>query len=259
MTAKEFYLDTPLYAKVIVKDFEHLTSLVGHNVIKEFDGYNPVEKFDTTFKEIDAKSSWLGFDRSFEETVVFICKRTNKEFVFYVRYDGSSHQLLKVGQFPSLADFHISRIKQYDQVLPKNFQREFTRAIGLSANGIGIGAFVYLRRIFEYLVFEAANERNNDGDFDSELFGKMKMGERISYLKSYLPGFLVEHKQLYGILSTGIHELEESVCLLHFESVKVGIELILDEKLEKHQKAQKIEAASAKIQLALQSINTKNK
>ena len=40
-------------------------------------------------------------------------------------------------------------IKQYDKELRKPDLKEFTRAIGLAANGVGIGSFVYLRRIFE--------------------------------------------------------------------------------------------------------------
>ena len=40
--------------------------------------------------------------------------------------------------------------------------REFTKAIGLAANGVGIGSFVYLRRIFENLVFQAFDEAKKE-------------------------------------------------------------------------------------------------
>jgi len=73
------------------------------------------------------------------------------------------------------------------------------------------------------------------------------MSERIELLKNHLPTFLVENKSLYGILSVGIHSLKEEDCLTYFETVKVGIELILDEKVEQYNKLKKIEEAKEKL------------
>ena len=73
-----------------------------------------------------------------------------------------------------------------------------------------------------------------------------RISEKIELLDKHLPGFLVENKILYGILSKGIHVLTENECLEYFETVKVGIELILDEKLEKFEKEKKIEEAKKK-------------
>jgi hypothetical protein len=68
------------------------------------------------------------------------------------------------------------------------------------------------------------------------------MDEKIELLKDYLPEFQVNNK-IYSILSKGIHELSEDECLKHFTPVKIGIELILDEKLEKLAKKVKIKEA----------------
>ena len=66
-------------------------------------------------------------------------------------------------------------------------------------------------------------------------------------MKDELPEFLVEHFQIYGILSKGIHELAEDECLKYFNVIKEGIELILDEKVERYEKASKLKKVSAAI------------
>ena len=57
------------------------------------------------------------------------------------------------------------------------------------------------------------------------------MDIKIEEVSDYLPRRLVELKALYGILSKGDHELSEEEFLEHYGVVKLGIELILDERL----------------------------
>ena len=73
------------------------------------------------------------------------------------------------------------------------------------------------------------------------------MDKKIELLKDYLPPFLVENKSIYSILSKGIHELDEDTCLNYFKSMKVGIEIILDQKLEKKKQKEKEEEAKKSI------------
>lgn len=185
------------------------------------------------------------------------CERTNSLLFFNCFYDSKSKTFQKTGQYPSIADLHISKVKDYAKVLGKEKLKEFTRAIGLAANGVGIGSFVYLRRIFEDLIEEAHLLAKTENDWDEEEYGKSRMAEKIGLLHSHLPEFLVENKTLYGILSKGIHSLEENECLAYFETVKAGIELILDEKVEIEQKKAKLEAAKAKISQLQQSLSAK--
>jgi len=176
-----------------------------------------------------------------------VCVRTGEEFYVYVDYDEEQKIFQKIGQYPSIASFHISQIKKYDKVLNKEKLKEFTRAIGHAANGVGIGSFVYLRRIFEQLIEEAHIKAKGDNGWDDETYLKQRMAEKIELLKNHLPSFLVENKSLYSILSVGIHSLKEEDCLAYFETVKVGIELILDEKVEQYNKLKKIEEAKQKL------------
>lgn len=172
------------------------------------------------------------------------CRRYSLLFLILI----SSETIQKYGQFPSLADLQLADVRKYRAVLPPEKYAEFTRAIGLAAHGVGIGSFVYLRRIFAFLVEEARQGAKGDDGLDEDNYQKLRMAERIEVLSDHLPPFLVEHKTIYGILSKGLHELTEQECLAHFEPLKVGIELILEERLERKEKDEKIRRASEAIQ-----------
>ena len=126
-------------------------------------------------------------------------------------------------------------------------QKEFSKAIGLVSHGVGIGSFVYLRRIFEHLIEEAHQEAIKNESWNEENYNKSRMDEKIVLLKDYLPDFLVKNSFIYSILSKGIHQLSEAECLKHFDAVRLGIELILDEKLERLNREAKIREAEKSI------------
>lgn len=125
---------------------------------------------------------------------------------------------------------------------------EFKKAIGLAAHGVGVGSFVYLRRIFENLVQAAYQLAKEESGWDDEAYNNERMAGRIRLLEKHLPDFLVQNHSMYGILSRGLHELTESACLEAFPVMKMGIELILDEKLVEAAKRAKLEQAKKAIQ-----------
>jgi hypothetical protein len=158
----------------------------------------------------------------------------------------NNNTLIKIGQYPSIADMQILANEKYKKNLGKKYT-ELNKAIGLNAHGVGIGSFVYLRRIFETLIEEAFNSNSGSINMSASDFQTKRMGEKIKILKSFLPLFLVENSSLYSILSKGIHSLTEEECKKYFNTVKVGIELILDEKLEKESKQKKLDSISKEI------------
>jgi len=177
---------------------------------------------------------------------IYSCSRDyNHELYFYFRIHDNT--LAKIGQFPSIADLASVEIQKYRKVLGDNYYGEFNRAIGLVSHGIGIGAFVYLRRIFEHLIEEAHQKNAAKPGWDEEKYQMSRMDEKIKLLKDSLPEFLVENKSLYSILSLGLHELDESTCLQAFPVTRVGIELILDQKLEELNRVKKVQEASKDI------------
>lgn len=157
----------------------------------------------------------------------------------------------KIGQFPSHGDILIPNVKRYARVLEKSKLDEIVRATGLNAHGIGVGAYVYLRRVFEFLVEEAHKSAAGDSGWDDSQYSTSRMVEKISLLRSHLPSFLVENKAMYSLLSKGIHELSEEECLKHFDPLYTGIELILDELLVKHERAKKEEKAKKALSQAV--------
>lgn len=262
MTIEDFLFNLPTYYKVKDEECKDIIDFLSTGVYcnYEIDGYNPIMQCDSTFILYSSINTTvqnpLGRDSIVVETVsgktdkfntfevILKCKRYGI-FLHYLIHigrneDGDVKFISKVGQYPSVADFHIGKVHKYDKVLPKERMREFTKAIGLAANGVGIGSFVYLRRIFEHLVFEALEVAKKDKtEFDETVFISSRMNERIQMLSGYLPDFLVENHTIYGILSKGIHELSEDVCNKHFSILRESIEMILDEKLEAYQKEQK--------------------
>jgi len=175
--------------------------------------------------------------------LLFACSRDkNHKTIFVFR----SHQgiLAKIGQYPSIADLDTPDLQKYRSVLGDEGLRELTRAVGLVSHGVGVGAFVYLRRIFETLIERARQAATSEPGWDESAFANAHMDEKIVMLKHHLPKFLVENRALYGIMSVGVHTLSEAECLAAFPVVRVGIELILDEHLEEHTREKKIAAAT---------------
>lgn len=153
----------------------------------------------------------------------------------------------KVGQNPSAADLAFGSL---DEALQKELnsadRSELGTAIGLHAHGVGIGSFVYLRRIFEGLLEEAHVEAQAEAAWDEAQYEKAKTSGRIQLLKRHLPPRLVASANLYSFLSLGIHELSEDKCLEAFPLVKAAIELILKERYEEKRFEATVNAVNAK-------------
>jgi len=171
------------------------------------------------------------------EDISIKCTRNLKHQVhFYILK--SKMILKKIGQWPSLADIANDESKTYRSVLTQEDSSEFHKAIGLAAHGVGIGSFVYLRRIFERLVNSRYEEFKTVEGWTDEHFYPKRMAERVEFLQAHLPPFLVENSRIYSILSLGLHELKEEQCLRFFPVLKASIVWILDEDKKKKEELQ---------------------
>lgn len=151
----------------------------------------------------------------------------------------------KIGQYPSMADMQFFECKKYNKVL-KDKYRDYTRALGLYASGIGCGSFLYLRRILEFMVEELHKECISQGGWNDEEFKKLRFNEKIRKIESVgkcvFPSELNEiSSRLYGVLSRGVHESTEDECKELFPYVKYAIDIMLDEKIAKKQKEDKLQ------------------
>lgn len=167
------------------------------------------------------------------ETKKFICSRNeNHTLIFHILL--KDKKLQKIGQYPSIRDLNIAEIKGFKSILNDQFFKEYSTAIGLYSHGVGIGAFVYLRRIVENFIIKPAHEKaQKSHDWSEGEFQKKRMKERIEALKDYLPDYLVANRVLYSVVSKGIHELSEDECNEYFPLVTSVLNYILTELKEK--------------------------
>ncbi len=271
---EEFFLDIPLYQsfKTTKACAEGLGKVVFFN--GKVDAYcihckkdsvfssntqNPVDaklrnaKASTTYYDGDA----LAYNEILAKTRYFLvtleCARNSNHTIVFI-FSLVNDMFTKIGQAPSSADLTHAEIVKYIHVLGQEKYAEFNRAIGLSAHGVGIGSFVYLRRILEGLIEDAHFKAKTAAGWDDEAYQKGRIVEKILQLQNFLPQFLIEKRMIYSILSKGIHELSEEECLSMFPLLKAGIEFILDEKLQDVERQKKMQEVTKSLSKLVQQI-----
>ena len=117
-----FFFELPIYSKIKINDdnrAEFVKLIYFDGLI---DAYNPSLKENTTYKFIVNPNSHtqIPFENWTKPgSYVLECKRTGERFLYYVYFNLEEGIFQKIGQFPSIADLHISQIRQYDKVLNK--------------------------------------------------------------------------------------------------------------------------------------------
>jgi hypothetical protein len=219
----------------------------------QFDGYCDKCETSSIFKGVNAHtlsgSSRMSFVLSTQYFDVHAtCARCGRNYK--IELLKASDRVQKVGQYPSMEDIGSADIVKFRKLLQKDDFAELRRATGLFSHGIGIGSFVYLRRIFERMIEAHRLEAVAKGDKIEQFVGK-RMDEKIKILSHRLPSILVKNASLYGILSKGIHELDEATCRKHFPVVKSAIIAILEQDLREQEEA----ATAAALQSEIDQIN----
>ena len=275
MKCLDIFLKDALYTEYNIEDFndDELLNVLFHHErfsladkLKTIDSYCNICKKNTTFlsKETDENvlknmiSESNLFESRMEQVAIsasltgvlenigtfqrnFRCPRPESnsahDLIFIFRIKDS--KLIKIGQNPSLADLARVEIEKYRE-LNENIYQELNRAIGLSSHGIGVGSFVYLRRIIEkHIVLPKLHDLLEGQKITQEDIFQTDFKKKIELAKDQLPDFLVNNKKIYSILSKGIHELEEKECKDFFPILRASIEIILDEKIEKKMREEK--------------------
>ena len=221
--------------------------------LPHYDSYKTISKIANNSQRKNVFEHHLGDGI---RTIRFNCTRDRSHFTAF-SFHYFKNTLIKVGQFPSISELNQDRIKKYRKVLSTEQYKELNRGIGLTAHGVGIGSYVYLRRIFENLIFEAIQKSIAAKERVEKDFEGQRINEKIKLLENYVPEFLYENKDIYGLLSKGIHELSENECLEFFPVLQVGIELILDEKYEAALREEKKKNISKELDRIKNIINKK--
>lgn len=205
---------------------------------KQHSVFNPSDEGQLKANEAGTISYKLGKARIPYVCIHYRCSR-DLDHYFAMTVFLFDDCLVKFGQYPSKADIEYPELERYEKVIDKGMLADFKRALGLSSHGIGAGAFVYLRRVIEYLVELAHIEKSSTDSFDEGEYNKSRFSEKIAILSDSLPKIIIENKEIYGILSKGVHELSEQECLDNFDVMKISILAIFDEILAKNEAAAK--------------------
>lgn len=172
-------------------------------------------------------------------------------FGFYL--DGN--QVVKIAEYPSKYDTVIDNFNQYKKILDNNQLKELAKASQLESYGYAIASFLYYRRIFEGIILKTFIESEIPDKISEEDFRKLRMADKLDYVKGSLPDYFNDNSHIYSTLSKGVHELQEPECREYLPIVKAIIFFSLDEALDKRNKElRKIEFAKK-----LKDINTKIK
>lgn len=210
----------------------------------------PFKAVPPTYQTSDWKE-WPMKDTPFY--VQLKCQRHGHSYSYY--FDLKNGTLQKVGQLPSMEDIAFSDIEKYRNVLGKAYFSELHRAGGLASYGVGIGSFVYLRRIFERLIYQHKEEFDPGGTKLSQFSG-LRMDEKVSALSAVLPAAVIKNKAAYSILSKGLHELSETECSKHFPVVRAAIILMLEQDYLEAEKTRYEQELEKEIELAASSLQT---
>lgn len=235
----EFVFDSPLYSAFQISDDDEneLISTSSHTI----DGYCIFCKTNRVFKssavdKVTYSRASQGRDRLFYEGIIdFACAKVQHHRIsLYIRL--SQGKVVKYGQNPSYADIVTAEDSVLTKVLDPQDRREYNKAVGLAAHDAGVGAYAYLRRIFERLIWARFNLHKDENKWIEDDFIKLRMNEKIAFLRIYLPPLLVSNGGTYSILSDGLHNLSEEECLAFFPILRKGILLILQQEVERKER-----------------------
>lgn len=222
--------------------------LVG-NFYASFDLYCPYCRMVTPYSIKNAALSNRPTNSRFGESTpkpaIFVlnavCLRV--AHAFSAIFHRTDTRLTKVGQYPSLADIAFGELSSIDKGLDALDRKELGRALGLYAHDAPLGAFVYLRRVFERMILRAHDAHVAAGFDVVEGFASLPMDRRILAIRDQLPSKVVQNSNVFGVLSKGIHELSDEEGRELFPLVKTVVFQMLGEE-ERLRLAREQEAAT---------------
>lgn len=266
---KDYFFRAPLYEKYHIEGEEGMSAVLAMVMNRQkHDAFCPECGQDSIYRRIEnnrdpSAERWTKIREASEvvkEYAVinwgalyyymtqFRCQR-NDSHVMTVYSLLESDVFCKIGQYPSLADLSATSYDKYTKVIDVERIRELKKAVGLASHGIGIGSFVYLRRVFENMIEDAHKQAvGNEADWREDEYQSKRMDEKIQILAEHLPRMLVENRAVYSIVSKGIHELSEAECLEYYDPIRTSIEFMIEERLAHALKREKMETTRKAIE-----------
>ncbi|MCP1136673.1 hypothetical protein NKT34_25725 [Paenibacillus polysaccharolyticus] len=157
-------------------------------------------------------------------------------------------EIQKIGQYPSMSEFIKPELEKYKKIMKKlECHEDFLNASKMNATGVAIAAYTYLRRVFEKLINRVFKDNQERMGRSEKEFKDMQMKQKINLLKEFLPTFLTDNKSnIYGLLSAGIHELDEKEASAMYPVLEQAILIIfkqIQDKIDNQLQEQKTKNA----------------
>lgn len=244
---QNLFENKPLYSPIILPKKK---SLIKTFELKEIQGDCSTCGCSKPFHNLDSHNrvGIINFEEDVKTHVIeFKCVTCDSSSLkFWVRYcqlDDVAISLEKIGQFPQK---ELPKSKALSKFFLKD-KNEYNKAIVCIANGYGVAAYAYLRRIVERNIFDLIELIQEEIDENSPIFKTLQelkssspMSDRIGIANKALPDYLKPDGfnplgQIYGLLSDGVHSLSEEECLEKAENIQACLEFLISE-LATHKK-----------------------
>ncbi|MEZ0316463.1 MAG: hypothetical protein ACAH10_06185 [Methylophilaceae bacterium] len=241
----DWLLNLPLYTPVVIDTTASATVRAILTYVSIIDFYCPACKKFTPFQGVlstETQNSIVsermavkgfgvtaGFWLQKKFSKELSCKRAEHKVTFHFQIEDD--KLLKVGQYPSIAEINFGDALEFAKALGNERAWELNKAIELASGGSGLGAYIYLKKVFESLLADAHQKAILNKTWDDALYPSAAVADKVKLLAKYLPSFLIEHQEHYSILDRSLHELSDKECLNNFNALKTAILVMADERL----------------------------
>lgn len=154
---EQFLFSAPLYKQYqLSNDLELAEIFYSMQRDVKIDGHCPFCHKQTTYTirgvQIPGGDPWNEIEERTSFDVMSITCARQKSHVIRYYFFIDNMLIEKIGQYPSLATISNDEVAAFRTGMQDEDAREFHKAIGLAAHGVGVGSFVYLRRVFERLI-----------------------------------------------------------------------------------------------------------
>lgn len=171
----------------------------------------------------------------------FHCTRNNKH-IFIIIFVIQDNKLFKIGQYPSELDLTQKNFNKYKKLVDKKIVKEVRTSLILKGHNFNVASLIHLRRAYEYLIEECHQIKLKENGWNDSKYMGIRNEDKIELLKDLLPEKFIKHKSMYGILSKGVHQLEDVECKDAYDVLYPIFILIFDEiKFKKESELAEIE------------------
>lgn len=166
------------------------------------------------------------------------CKSETKRYwVKMTQISKNNLAYQKIGQDPQK---ELPRNKALSKFFSKD-KSDYNKAVVCLANGYGIAAFAYMRRIVEHNINDLLDLIKESVDPSSDLVNRIDelkktspMSDKIEIANHALPDYLKPDGynplgQIYGLLSDGVHSLPDDECLEKAQDLQACLEFLISE------------------------------